>query len=210
MLIGTRVPPNLQKSLDHHGIAWKEITSADLVNFLDSKYDVELLGVFEDAAPLGAPKTRNFTRPHRGDANGGMGRGAGDDADGSPKFLENALSNCENPHARQFFESALERQQAQVTNALRYSDATGRLRGYVRPQVQEAYVVQKGRFLEDAAFWRSRLSTSASVVPKRKTDGDADLRFHLVSASDFVVFQEVAQKEADACALGWETERRKG
>jgi hypothetical protein len=147
-------------------------------------------------------------RPNRGDANCGIGRGAGEDADGSPKFLENALNNCENPHARQFFENALERKQARVIYALRYNDATGRLRWYVRPQVQEAYVVQKGRFLEHAAFWRSRLSTSASVVPKRK--GDADLRFHLVSASDFVVFQEVAQKEADACVLGWETERRKG
>lgn len=34
MLIGNRVPPNIQRSLDHHGIAWKEITIMQLKDFL--------------------------------------------------------------------------------------------------------------------------------------------------------------------------------
>jgi hypothetical protein len=211
MLIGTRVPPNLRKSLDHHGIAWKEITLVHLVNFLSSKCDADLLRVFEEeASPPGAPPSRNAVHAHREDANRRTGRGAGDEDHAAAKSLEHALSICENPHAQHFFERALERKQARVTNALRYNDSTGRLRWYVRPQIQEAYVVQKGRFLGDEDFWRSRLSLTASLIPKRKTDGNADLRFHLAAAADFLAFQEVAEKEAIMCVLGWETSRRKG
>ncbi len=47
MLVGTRVPPNLRKALDFHGIAWKEIKVADLLAFLRSKQDVELALAFE-------------------------------------------------------------------------------------------------------------------------------------------------------------------
>ncbi len=47
MLIGNRVPPNIQKSLDHHGIAWKEITFSYLRDFLRKKDDAEMLGFFE-------------------------------------------------------------------------------------------------------------------------------------------------------------------
>jgi hypothetical protein len=209
MLIGTRVPPNLQKSLDHHGIAWKEITLADLVNFIGAKCDSELLKVFEEAyAALGAPQNRSATHPHPKDANRRVGFRADCDADGSSNTLEKALSICQNPNARQFFVAALELGQTRITYALRYNDASGRLRWYVRPQVQEAYVVQKGRFSGDEQFWRSSLSASASVVPKRS--GDADLRFHLVTDVDFEIFQQVAKKEASACALDWETSRRKG
>ena len=61
MLIGTRVPPNLRNSLDHHGIAWKEIKQADLISFLGSKCDHDLLRVFEEAnvSPLGFPQKRS-------------------------------------------------------------------------------------------------------------------------------------------------------
>jgi hypothetical protein len=48
MLIGTRVPPNLRKSLDHHGIAWKEISNLYLKEFLKSKGDDKLLKLFEE------------------------------------------------------------------------------------------------------------------------------------------------------------------
>lgn len=37
MLVGNRVPPNIQKALDHHGIAWKEITVSYLREFLKTK-----------------------------------------------------------------------------------------------------------------------------------------------------------------------------
>ena len=47
MLIGTRVPPNLQRSLDHHGIIWKEITYFKLESFLKTKNDEEFLSFFD-------------------------------------------------------------------------------------------------------------------------------------------------------------------
>jgi hypothetical protein len=48
MLIGNRVPPNIQRSLDHHGIAWRELSCTRLTEFLTEKNDQDLLGVFED------------------------------------------------------------------------------------------------------------------------------------------------------------------
>ena len=47
MLIGTRVPPNLQKSLDHHGIIWKEITYGNLESFVKTKNDEIFLSFFD-------------------------------------------------------------------------------------------------------------------------------------------------------------------
>jgi P4 family phage/plasmid primase-like protien len=47
MLIGNRVPPNLQKALDHHGIEWREISFSYLKEFLRKKNDIEMLGLFE-------------------------------------------------------------------------------------------------------------------------------------------------------------------
>lgn len=55
MLIGTRVPPNLQKSLDHHGIAWKEIPISKLIEFLRKVGDEQLLACFntlDSSTPL--------------------------------------------------------------------------------------------------------------------------------------------------------------
>ena len=43
MLIGNRVPPNLRKSLDHHGFEWKEILESTLVEYLREKKDDRLL-----------------------------------------------------------------------------------------------------------------------------------------------------------------------
>lgn len=47
MLIGTRVPPNLQKSLDHHGIAWKEISYSLLSNYIYEKQDETYMRFFD-------------------------------------------------------------------------------------------------------------------------------------------------------------------
>jgi len=47
MLVGTRVPPNIKKSLDYHGIAWKEITFSFLKEFLNNKGDESFNHLFE-------------------------------------------------------------------------------------------------------------------------------------------------------------------
>lgn len=46
MLIGNRVPPNIRKALDHHGIAWKEISVSLLLEHLKTKCDSEMLSLF--------------------------------------------------------------------------------------------------------------------------------------------------------------------
>lgn len=46
MLIGNRVPPNLRRSLDHHGIAWKEISVSTLLAHLRDKSDLGMLELF--------------------------------------------------------------------------------------------------------------------------------------------------------------------
>lgn len=48
MLVGTRVPPNIQRTLDHHGIAWKELTYSHLKRFLLEKEDELFLNLFDD------------------------------------------------------------------------------------------------------------------------------------------------------------------
>lgn len=57
MLIGTRVPPNLQKSLDHHGIAWKELSLSHLKDFLIQKSDNQFIQLFEDISDTFTKKT---------------------------------------------------------------------------------------------------------------------------------------------------------
>lgn len=48
MLVGNRVPPNISKSLDHHGFEWKEITEETLKLHLQNVNDSELLLFFDD------------------------------------------------------------------------------------------------------------------------------------------------------------------
>lgn len=43
MLIGMRVPPNIRRSLDHHGIAWKEISITALIKYLNEAGEANLL-----------------------------------------------------------------------------------------------------------------------------------------------------------------------
>jgi hypothetical protein len=49
MLVGNRVPPNIRKALDHHGIAWREITFNYLKDFLTEKDDEEFPSLMEDS-----------------------------------------------------------------------------------------------------------------------------------------------------------------
>lgn len=114
-------------------------------------------------SPLGSSQSRNFvshaepTPKIRNLAHDGSGR--------PEDSFEKSLGNCKNPYELQFFEAAQARKQPRVTRALRYNDGTGRLRWYVIPRIQEAYVVQKGRFTKDEDFWRSRLSPPSSAHP---------------------------------------------
>ena len=53
MLVGNRVPPNIQRSLDHHGIAWQEITFSYLRTFLEEKQDTTFLSLMNsDETPI--------------------------------------------------------------------------------------------------------------------------------------------------------------
>lgn len=48
MLVGNRVPPNIRKSLDHHGIGWKEISLSVIRGFLQHKGDEKFIKLFQD------------------------------------------------------------------------------------------------------------------------------------------------------------------
>lgn len=48
MLIGSRVPPNMRRSLEHHGFEWKELTEPLLFRYLSDKNDSEFLQYFEE------------------------------------------------------------------------------------------------------------------------------------------------------------------
>jgi hypothetical protein len=52
MLVGPRVPPNIKKSMDYHGIAWKEITFSFLKEFLNNKGDKSFNHLFEFDEPV--------------------------------------------------------------------------------------------------------------------------------------------------------------
>jgi len=63
MLVGTRVPPNLQAILDYRGIAWREISAAELRDFLRAKGDEQLAKVFD--AEAAAADANQHSRPSR-------------------------------------------------------------------------------------------------------------------------------------------------
>ena len=52
MLVGNRVPPNLRRSLDHHGFEWRDIEVSKLIEFLKEQGDEELLECLSDDEPL--------------------------------------------------------------------------------------------------------------------------------------------------------------
>lgn len=47
MLVGTQFPPIIQQSLDHYGIAWKEISINSLKSYLNDKKDNSFIKLFE-------------------------------------------------------------------------------------------------------------------------------------------------------------------
>lgn len=53
MLVGTRVPPNIQRTLDHHGILWRQITEAGLRSYLLDRGDEELASRFSTVSVTG-------------------------------------------------------------------------------------------------------------------------------------------------------------
>jgi Domain of unknown function (DUF4268) len=62
MLIGNRVPPNVQKSLDHHGIAWREITISRLNEFLTEKCETDFLSLLHyEESPIHTRPVSNST-----------------------------------------------------------------------------------------------------------------------------------------------------
>jgi hypothetical protein len=62
MLIGSRVPPNIRRALDHHGIAWREIPSRILKEFLTEKNDNKLLELFLEGKVRDFEKSNKFHR----------------------------------------------------------------------------------------------------------------------------------------------------
>lgn len=52
MLVGNRVPENFRRSLDHHGIEWRELTIPSLIKFLGQKGDLDLLNRLTSEEPL--------------------------------------------------------------------------------------------------------------------------------------------------------------
>jgi hypothetical protein len=99
MLIGTRVPPNLRRSLDHHGIAWKEITPTDLLSYLHGKCDADLLSIFEEAAPLASTvvHSRQIAQRNQGPAGQTRELGIGSEAPGTQqKGFEESLDEGRN------------------------------------------------------------------------------------------------------------------
>ncbi len=203
MLIGTRVPPNLRASLDHHGIAWKEITPADLLAFVKAKGDNELVQVFD------SPSESLRALPPR-QLSPACGEIAVEIADRKPdaatekqeSVFRQALSKCKNVEALRFFENAVADGRRETHNAVAFEDADGKVRWYICPRSDRAYVVQKGRFTNDKAFWMERVQ---GVGTKR---GGVDLRFQLIGKADFEAFQEVANKEKTSRDLNWEIHGR--
>jgi len=60
-LVGTRVPPNIRKTLDHHGIGWKEIKLTSLKEFLANKGDNQFDNLFEDEIYPSVKMAKNET-----------------------------------------------------------------------------------------------------------------------------------------------------
>lgn len=75
MLIGNRVPPNISKSLDHHGFEWKEITEETLKKHLQKVNDSELLSLFDDIE--GKQQSRLLTVPRESKQSSKKGSSSG-------------------------------------------------------------------------------------------------------------------------------------
>jgi Endonuclease NucS len=68
MLIGNRIPPSFGRSLDHHGLEWREFQISHLIEFLQQKNDKEFLQYFSNeeaqqptvAKPISEPKSQQI------------------------------------------------------------------------------------------------------------------------------------------------------
>jgi Endonuclease NucS len=67
MLIGNRIPPSFGRSLDHHGLEWREFPIAHLIEFLRQKNDNEFLQYFsnEEAQQATVTKPIKELKPQR-------------------------------------------------------------------------------------------------------------------------------------------------
>lgn len=78
MLVGNRVPLNLQKAFDHHGIEWKELPVSGLIDFLEKKKDTELLQYFTNEESLFRSEQKEKATPKQFvPKKGSPGRNAG-------------------------------------------------------------------------------------------------------------------------------------
>jgi hypothetical protein len=106
--------------------------------------------------------------------------------------LEPLLGACRNPAEEEFFRKGLRQGQPTTEVGLSYW-VEGRSRWCVDICQEWARVVQKGRFADDEAFWRSRVSEPRTVGTKRS---GSYLIFRLVTRTDFAVFERFAAQEA--------------
>jgi hypothetical protein len=65
MLIGNRVPENFRRSLDHHGIEWREIPVALLISHLRSAQDQDLLALVAPEDSTAIPTARGRSESQR-------------------------------------------------------------------------------------------------------------------------------------------------
>jgi hypothetical protein len=66
MLIGNRVPPNMRRSLEHHGFEWREFTEPKLIEYLQEMGDQECLAYFDSIPQSPTPfpiPTKTPSRP---------------------------------------------------------------------------------------------------------------------------------------------------
>ncbi len=63
MLIGNRVPPSFGRSLDHHGLEWRELPIAHLIDFLRQKNDTEFLQYFSNEETQHTTVTETIKKP---------------------------------------------------------------------------------------------------------------------------------------------------
>jgi hypothetical protein len=195
MLIGTRVAPSLRKGLDHHGIAWREFTSAELSQRLTACGDLELAKIFADAAQPSEWDRRapRQTFPASGQSAPSTG------------VLPTWMKVCRNPEILRSLEQLLARGQSYTGSAFQFTSSSGQVRWYVGTTQQHAVIIQKGRFRNDKEFWEQRLGVLTSLRERRN---GANLRFHLDTAAQLAAFAEVADWEAAGSSLEWLPSRR--
>ncbi len=98
MLVGNIVPENFRRSLDHHGIEWRELTIASLINFLRQKRDFELLSRFTSEEP----PTHDIQKP-QSYSSGTMKDLSTEEAMGTPTIL----ARTDASHSRNAVEGAV-------------------------------------------------------------------------------------------------------